>query len=462
MRRISAALMWAFGTVLVIASVGAGIFVYQLARGTLIQQGQHEVVTIAATMQTRLTAEAKAHPTRSPIEDLGDMATGQRYVLLISKAGVPIASTGSLPPLSPPKGWAEISGTGWLNGAPHHSVPFVFTKIPVPIGPHRDVLVVVSPLYRTAALLGVLKSALFAGGAMLIISGLLAVIVIVRQLTDPLKDLEHSAERITTAPHQMADMLTVTTRFDEIQSLVDSFNRMLQQIFAAQEREREFLSNAAHALRTPLQVLMGYAHGLSQWTSTDDHDAAIAAIVRESRAMKTLTDRILDLSRATQFTDPSVEPVVLLAFFEEKLPDFRDVCMHHVLEYIGPSQPGATIQTDPLLFEAILRILLENADHYASSETSVTLRVLTSADDITVQVENLGPEIPLAEQAHLFERFYRGHQPASSEHIGLGLSIADAMVSTVGASWQIDSRQGKTTFGVRFSRPETPHQVASS
>ncbi len=462
-RRISTALMWAIGIVLVVSSIGAGIFVYQLARGTLIRQGQHEVVTIASAMQTRLTAEAKAHPTRTPIEDLGDMATGQRYVLLTTSAGQPIASSGSLPPISPQQGWNQISGTGWINGTPDHSVPFVFTKTPVPIGNHTDLLVVVAPLYRTAALLGILKSALLAGDAMLIISGLLAVIVIVRQFIGPLKDLENSAQRIARSPHQTDDRLAVTTRFGEIQSLVDSFNRMLDKIFSAQEREREFLSNAAHALRTPLQVLTGYAHALTQWTAPGDRDAAIAAIVRETRAMKILTDRLLELSRTTQLEGSSLEePIALAAFFDDKLPDFRDVCMHHALEYIGPYDANATIKADPLLLESLLRILLENADQYGSPETSVTLRVVCATTNITVQVENLGPEISAAEQSHLFERFYRGRQPASSEHVGLGLSIADALVSAMEARWTIQSQAGKTLFGITFAGVGRPPLAASS
>lgn len=461
-RRISTALMWAIGTALVMASIGAGVFVYQLARGTLIQQGQHEVVTIAAAMQTRLTAEAKAHPGQTPIEDLGDMVTGQRYVLLTTPAGIPIASSGPLPPVSPRQGWSQIAGTGWLNGESVHSVPFVFTKIAVPIAHHVDVLVVVSPLYRTAALLGVLKSSLLAGDAMLIMSGLCAVIIIVKQLTDPLKDLENEAQRITAASKGLGDMLTVRTQFGEIQSLVDSFNCMLKQIFAAQEREREFLSNAAHALRTPIQVLVGYANSLGHWESSEDRHAAIAAIVRESHAMAALIDRLLELSRTTAFVRPNLEPVAVRAFLEQTFPDLRDVCMHHVLEYIGIGSPDVTIDADPLLIETTLRILLENADYYATPDTPVTLRLIISSRDVTIQVENVGSEISLEDQSHLFERFYRGHQPASSEHVGLGLSIADAMVSAMGAAWKIESHDGKTSFGIRFSRSNANQRTRSS
>lgn len=450
--RISTAITWAIGIVLVVASIGAGIFVYQLARATLIRQGQHEVVTIATAIQRRLTAEAKTHPGRTPVEDLGDMAAGPRYVLLTTKAGTPIASSGALPPVAPRQGWNQVIGTGWLNGSSAHSVPFVFTKIAVPLGHQVDDLVVVSPLYRTAALLGILRSALLAGGAMLIISGVLAVIIIVKQLTDPLKELENEAQRITQVQPGSKNLLHVSTQFGEIRSLVDSFNRMLTQIFSAQEREREFLSNAAHALRTPIQVLTGYATSLSHWASPADREQAIAAIVRESHAMTTLIDRLFELSRATMFDQCSLRPVSVAQWLHEKFPDFRDVCMHHSLDYIGTGESEGVISCDPLLVEAILRILLENADHYATPDSPITLRLTVGSETITIQVENLGPEISPDDEPHLFERFYRGHQPASSQHVGLGLSIADAMVHAMGAEWHLQSQAGKTIFGVRFIR----------
>lgn len=464
-QRISSAITWAMGAVLILASIGAGIFVYQLARATLIRQGQHEVVTIATAMQSKLTGEAKTHPGRTPVEDLGDMATGQRYVLLTTRTGTPIASSGALPPVAPRQGWNQVIGTGWLNGSPAHSVPFVFTKISVPLAHQVDNLVVVSPLYRTAALLGILRSALLAGGAMLILSGVLAVIIIVKQLTDPLKELENEAQRLTRVQPGSNHLLHVPTRFGEIHSLVNSFNHMLGQIFSAQEREREFLSNAAHALRTPIQVIMGYATSLSHWSSSADREQAIATIVRESQAMTTLIDRLFALSRATIVDQCSLGPVPVAEWLREKFPDFRDVCMHHALDYIDHEESGGLISCDPLLVEAILRILLENADHYATPDSPITVRLMVDSHTVTIQVENLGPEISPDDLPHVFERFYRGHQPASSQHVGLGLSIADAMVHAMGAEWHLQSHNGKTIFGVRFIRlhdtPAHPSRVTS-
>ncbi|MHB1611954.1 MAG: sensor histidine kinase, partial [Sulfobacillus sp.] len=164
----------------------------------------------------------------------------------------------------------------------------------------------------------------------------------------------------------------------------------------------------------------------------------------------------------TAFVRPNLEPVAVRAFLEQTFPDLRDVCMHHVLEYIGIGSPDITIDADPLLIETTLRILLENADYYATPDTPVTLRLIISSRDVTIQVENLGSEISLEDQSHLFERFYRGHQPASSEHVGLGLSIADAMVSAMGAAWKIESHDGKTSFGIRFSRSNATQRTRSS
>ncbi len=446
--RTSWALMVGIGAAVVIAGLSSGWFVYSLAQSTLIQEGLQEIRTTANLSAKKLLQESRLHPTRAAVEDLNDMASGHLYLLLVNKSGHFIGSSGSMPAVLPRNGWnSRTPSSGWFR---FRNTPYVFASSSIVLNGRTCHLIVVDGLDRTGALLSVLRTALLFGGMLLILSSMLVVVLIIRQLTGPLRALEEAAGTVTlTRPN--GQHVAIPSNLTEVVSLTESFNHMLDRLSSAQERERQFISNAAHSLRTPIHIIRGYARTLSQW-GHDDPEArhhALKALARESEAMETLVNRLLQLSRVEQENPPCIQRVAVTPYFHAILPNLRDTCLHHPLTLdIASDVPD--IGSEPDLLEVVLRTLVENADTYADPDSPVRVFVkpLAETHRVRIGIINQGPEISPDGLAHIFDRFYRARQPASSQHVGLGLAIANSLVVQIQGRWVVESREHQTMFAI--------------
>ncbi len=448
--RISWALTAGIGLAVVVTGLSSGWLVYSLAQRTLIQEGIQEIAMTAKISAKKLMQEYQLHPTRATVEDLSDLASGHLYLLLANQNGGFVGASGPIPPFIPHTVMPSklVQSSGWIR---FHATPYVYAGVPLIIHGHSRELIVVDGLDRTAALLSALRTALLFGELLLALSSTLAVVLIVRQLTDPLRSLEAVAGTVTLN-RENSQHVEIASNLTEVVSLTDSFNNMLNRLMNAQERERQFTSHAAHSLRTPIHLIRGYARSLSQWGHDDPEirHRTLKALARESQAMETLVDRLLQLSRVEQNHHVSLRRIAVEPYLKKILPNLRDCCPHHPLslEFAHPDIPD--IVSEPDLLEVVLRTLVENADAYADKGTAVILFVvvLPEVRSVRIGVVNQGPDLSSDSQAHLFDRFYRAHQPASSQHFGLGLAIADSIVTRIQGRWTIQSHHGRNTFAV--------------
>jgi signal transduction histidine kinase len=435
---------------LVLAVLGSSIFVYSMVGNTLISQGIDEVVFSARVSAGKLASEYRSHPNRAPVEDLAYLAvSGSEYVLLATNEGRFIAASGVKPPISPALGWTHVSRSGWIR---YQGIPYLFASAPISVGNARWRVIFVEGESHIASLLYTLRIALALGSLVLVMSTLTAVTLIVRRVTGPLRDLEKVARTVTLNVDKAAFSATVHSRLSEVKSLTESFNNMLERLSLAQLREREFISNAAHSLRTPIQVIQGNLESLAQRLigHPDLTRQDLKAVTRESQAMATLVDRLLQLSSAESDSSPRMEQLDIVGYLERIAGNLRDLCMHHPLVLQTQDLEQSNVMTDPVLLEAALRVLVENADAYSSPKSTVVVFAVAFKDPYIVRVgiQNQGTPIPPDDLEEIFQRFYRGKRAASSDHYGLGLAIADSIVKRIGAKWNIRSDQDSTVFAI--------------
>lgn len=447
--RISWVLTIGIEFALVLAVLGSGIFVYSSEGNTLISQGIDEVVFSARVSAGKLTSEYRSHPNRAPVEDLAYLAvSGSEYVLLATNQGRFIAASGTKPPISPVRGWTNVGRSGWIR---YQGIPYLFASAPITVGNVRWKVIFVEGQSHIASLLYTLRIALALGGIVLVMTTLAAVTLIVRRVTNPLRELEKAARTVTLGVDKAA-FPNVRSRLSEVKSLTESFNNMLERLSQAQLREREFISNAAHSLRTPIQVIQGNLESLAQRLIGHPGLGSqnLKALTRESQAMATLVDRLLQLSSAESDSSPRMERLDVVGYLERIAGNLRDLCMHHPLVLQTQDLDQRNVMTDPVLLEAALRILAENADAYSSPGSTVVVFAASSKDPyiIRVGIQNQGTPIPPDDLEEIFQRFYRGKRAASSDHYGLGLAIADSIVKRIGAKWNIRSDEDSTVFAI--------------
>lgn len=224
---------------------------------------------------------------------------------------------------------------------------------------------------------------------------------------------------------------------------------------AALQTRDHFLSIASHELRTPLAALTGYTHllrtGLAHGKGGMERIADI--IQRQAQRLTTLIDQLLDVSRLQQgqfaLVCHPVDLVVLVAQVVEETRVTLPEATPHRIDIYTPDTP-VMIAGDASRLEQVILNLLSNAVKYSTRGGPISIRVVPTATDVVVEVEDQGIGIPQDAHTRLFEQFYRARNgEAQASGLGLGLYIAGEIVHRHGGRIEVESTEGAgSTFRV--------------
>ena len=233
----------------------------------------------------------------------------------------------------------------------------------------------------------------------------------------------------------------------------------------------EFLSTAAHELRTPMASIVGFSELLMMRRYDEDKTRELLATInRQANRLTALLTDLLDLARiearraeSMRFESLDVRSAIddtLAAFF---LPDTR----HHLLTELPES--GIQIRADRAKFQQALLNLLSNACKFSPAGGAVELRVVHSHPEhkplIGISVRDHGIGMGEDAQLHAFDRFYRSDRSGHIPGTGLGLSLVKEILATHGGSVTLESEPDHGTCVVLWFplvAPSTPVAVLSS
>jgi heavy metal sensor kinase len=239
---------------------------------------------------------------------------------------------------------------------------------------------------------------------------------------------------------------------DEIGRLAQTFDRMLERLRAAFERERRFTGDAAHELRTPLTVLKGQLEvTLSRNRSRAEYQRTLNDLSAQVERLIRLSNALLFLSRSDQrqltWEPASLNLVELLAVILEQIQPLVDE-KSLVLTTEIPDELPITGDTDHLI--RLFLNLLDNAVKYTPAGGQINLQASRALSGVRVVLHNSGPGIPVEHLPHLFERFYRVEADRSSQSggSGLGLAICREIVRLHGGTIEVQSQSEQ---GVSFT-----------
>jgi signal transduction histidine kinase len=283
-----------------------------------------------------------------------------------------------------------------------------------------------------------LISFLIAGGGALFLS-----VVFSMFLTVPLKRLKSAAEAV--AGGDLEVKVKVSSR-DEIGSLTETFNHMVESLRREEDLRRRLTQNIAHELRTPLSVMRSHLEALADGV-IEDTDEAVETLSAELRRLINLVEGIEDITKAEAsfFKKPEYEKVELKGFVEGIAQGMRPLFRNKGLELDISGGGEVQVVTDPEKLEIALRNILSNALlHTAQGGARVDFGI--EGGVFFVAVSDTGPGISEEEKAKIFKRFYKGE---GSEGIGLGLSIARETLELMGGTITVESAPGQgATFRI--------------
>jgi signal transduction histidine kinase len=231
--------------------------------------------------------------------------------------------------------------------------------------------------------------------------------------------------------------------FSEIQEAYEEL-RMLDHM------KSEFINIAAHELRTPLAILMGYGTLLEDESSGLQRDY-VANIMRNAMRLRSLIDDMLSL----QYLESGVASLTrdrlsLQLVLEEIIQDMSLMIEEKKLKIqIQIPEDFPPIVTDSQKLDLIIMNLFHNAIKFTPAEGAVTFDARIEGDRAVMSVSDTGIGIPADKLNRVFDRFYQVEQSLTREYggIGLGLAITKGMVEVCGGDIWVESKEGEgTTF----------------
>lgn len=231
---------------------------------------------------------------------------------------------------------------------------------------------------------------------------------------------------------------------DELYEMEATFNEMIDQLKANFEKQEDFVSNASHELKTPIQIVKSYAE-LMKRRGLDHPDLlaeSIEAIDSEADRMKHLVEQLLALAKNKTSVQAKVE---LVQIIERSLEMFKGAYSREIEFHKNVDTVHVWGNSGQL--EQIAYILVDNALKY--SEDKIVVSLFTYNGEVIFSVKDFGEGISKEDQERIFERFYRVDKARSRETggTGIGLSIAQDIVFEHKGRLSLESEVGQgTTF----------------
>lgn len=220
----------------------------------------------------------------------------------------------------------------------------------------------------------------------------------------------------------------------------------------ALERQKEFIADASHELKTPLAVIMASSDELVADESSGKY---IENIKYESDRMNRLISGLLDLSKLEEdVSKESYKEENLSKIVEKTALVFEAVAFEQGITIETDIEDGITLNCSKDEIEKLVSTLLDNAIKHSDKDTAVSIRLSKSKSLVNIQITNKGEPIAQGDEEKIFERFYRADKSRSrsENRYGLGLAIAKRIVINHGGSIKAasDEKTGTTTFEVTF------------
>jgi signal transduction histidine kinase len=304
---------------------------------------------------------------------------------------------------------------------------------------------VASPLDGVRRTVDTVEGYLTIGIAVLVVLVGASVWLVVRRALRPVDEMRAEVDAIShgTLHHRVA----VPETHDEIARLAQTMNAMLDRLESSSTRQREFVSDASHELRSPLAAMRAALEVTPPGAGAPDWPALRAELLDESRRMEALVGGLLELARADDpIAGPAVDTTEIAEVVADEVARPRPVPVR-----LGPVADVA-VQGRADQLGRVVRNLLDNATRYARSRIDVS--VVDRADAVVLTVDDDGPGIPPADRERVLDRFTRLDDARSREDggAGLGLAIVKAIAERVdGAVRVAEAPLGGARIEVRLA-----------
>lgn len=293
-----------------------------------------------------------------------------------------------------------------------------------------------------------------------VVFGLLATVItacisyiISKKITKPLVTMSNKMNQIRRDGFQ--NKLELNTSYEETDNLIETFNEMMYQIEASFNQQRQFVEDASHELRTPLQIIQGHLNLIKRWGKKDPAilEESLNISLEEMNRITKLVEELLLLTKdKVNMQSLEKEDVNINEEIQSRIKALQQLHPDYLFEIELEHKP-LILQINRHQFEQLILIFIDNAMKYDKEKKHICIKTQLRNKQISIEITDHGLGIPKEDQEFIFDRFYRvdKSRARSQGGNGLGLSIAEKIVSQYGGYITVDSELNEfTTFKINF------------
>lgn len=415
-------ILFPVAAVLVLAGLASAVVAFILAKSEadelLNYQLKQLTRVIAAEGFATLAAPLPANDRHADVED-------DFVVMVWNRAGRLVHRTPIAPPIPRPTlgfSGVSVSGTRWR----------VYSEM---VGPRQLAVAQRLDLRTEVAGAGALQ-VLLPLLALIPLLGVLIGWIVLRSLR-PLHALSTEVERRAATdlrPLRAPDLP------DEVRPLVHATNGLLARLETAMARQKQFVADAAHELRTPLGALQLQAEMLEAAVDAPERARRSAALRAGIARLSGLVSQLLTMARLDAAESSPPEVLDLLESIKAVIADFYPLAESRAINLGFTESESIRIRGYDGGLRALFANLIDNALRYTPVGGRVDVAVRRHEGAALVSVTDNGPGIPLDQLEHVFDRFYRIDAGQACGH-GLGLAIARAAAEQHRARIGLENRR---------------------
>ena len=215
------------------------------------------------------------------------------------------------------------------------------------------------------------------------------------------------------------------------------------------DKQKDFIADASHELKTPLSVITASAEALEK---NPKEKKWLNNIKNESDRMNNLIIDLLDLAK-TENGNIELSLGNLSKATELSVLTFEGIAFEKNIKMTYHIEPNINIKMNENAIKQVIEILLDNAIKHSNEKGKIEVN-LKETNNIELTVSNLGEPIPKGEEEKIFDRFYRidKSRNRNDNRYGLGLAIAKNIITSHNGTIKAFSKNGKTTFQINFKK----------
>ena len=266
----------------------------------------------------------------------------------------------------------------------------------------------------------------------------------IRSIVNPVKNITNIAGHIASGDFSIR---LEKEHDDEIGNLMDSINAMAAELALSEKAKNDFISSVSHELRTPLTAIKGWSETVLMCGASDEAmmKRGLGIIINETERLSGLVEQLLDFSRMQsgrmvmnfQMLDIVAEIDDVVFMFKEKAKNEGKRLTFYEPEEVIP------VMGDRNRLRQVIIIVIDNAMKYSEPGGEIYIYTSVCDDKMTIGVRDHGCGIPAEQLPKVKQKFYKANNDKGG--FGIGLAVADEIISRHNGEFNIDSVEGDGT-----------------